>query len=142
MDSGHGLRKVGSGGIRERSCSRRIGNDSGISAVQYHEQACLRGTVDAVVVRELREREPVAPICLSMIDKDSELLLYLLIHSFSMSIGLWVKGSGGVLRDVEHSVKLFHELGDKLGALVGDDDLRHSMLGINMVSENSAPAFG
>ncbi len=76
VDNSHGFREVGSGGIREWGRSRRIGNDSGILAVQYHERAFLRGAVDAVVVRELSEREPVAPICLSVVDKDSEVLLY------------------------------------------------------------------
>ncbi len=104
VDVGHGFCEVGSGGIREWSCSRRIGDDSRVSAIQYQERTFLCGAVDAVVVCELSEREPVTPICLSMIDKDSEVLLDLLVHSFGLSIGLWMKGGGRVWGNVEHSV--------------------------------------
>ncbi len=110
MDFGHDFCEVSGSGIREWSCSWRIGDNSWVSAVQYHERAFLRGAVDAIVVRELSEREPVAPICLSVIDKDSEVLLNLLVYSLRLSIRLWVEGRGGVRGDVEHSVEFLHEL--------------------------------
>ncbi len=110
-------------------------------AIQYHERALLRGAMDAVVVRELSEREPVTPICLSVIDKDSEVLLDLLVYSFGLSIGLRVEGCGHVRGNVEHLIKFLHELGDELRTAVGDDDLGHSMFGVDMVSEYAGPAF-
>ncbi len=110
VDKGHCFCEVSGSGIREWGCSRRVGKNSWISAVQYHERTLLRGAVDAIVVHELSEREPVAPICLSMVDKDSEVLLDLLIHSFSLSVGLWMECRRGIRRDVEHLVKFLHEL--------------------------------
>ncbi len=94
-----------------------------------------------VVVCKLCEREPIAPVGLSMIDKDPEVFFDLLIYSFSLSVGLWMEGHGRVRGDVEHSVEFLHELGDELWASVRDDDLRHSMLGVDMVSEDSGPSF-
>ncbi len=141
MDIGHGFHEVGSGRICEWGCSWRIWNDSRVSAIQYHEWAFLRSAVDAVVVRELSEREPVAPICLSVVDKDSEVLLDLLVHSFRLSIGLWVKGGGCVRGNVKHSVEFLHELRDELWASVRDNDLRHSMPCVYVVPKNPGPAF-
>ncbi len=142
MDSGHDFREVSSSRIREWSRSWGIGNDSRVSAIQYHEWALLRGAVDAIVVRKLSEREPVSPICLSVIDKDLEVLLNLLVHLFGLSVGLWVEGRGGIRCNVEHPVKFLHELGDELWATVGYDNLGHSVLGVYMISKDSGPAFG
>ncbi len=106
----HCLGEVGGGGIREWSRSRGIRDDSGILAVQYHERAFLCGAVDVVVVCELSEREPITPICLSVIDKDSKVLFDLLVHSFRLSISLWMECRRGIRGDIEHSIELFHEL--------------------------------
>ncbi len=48
-----------------------------------------------------------------------------------------MEGCGCVRRDVKHLIKFLHELRDELQTSVGDDDLGHSMLGVDVVSENS-----
>ncbi len=110
VNDGHGLSEVGSGGVHEWRGSRRVGDDSRVSAIQYHEGTLLCGAVDAVVVRELSQWEPVAPVHLSMIDKDLEIFLNLLIDSFRLSVHLWVECRRRVQSDVKHPVQLLHEL--------------------------------
>ncbi len=83
---------------------------------------------------KLREREPIGPVVLSIVNEDSEVLLDLLVNSFSLTICLGMEGGRCIGRDVEESVEFLHELGDKLRTSVQDDDLRHAVLGIDMIS--------
>ncbi len=76
-----------------------------------------------------------------MVDKDAEILLHFLVDSFCLPISLWVEGCGGVRGNVKHSIKFLHELGDELQASIGYDYLGHSMARIDMISEDSGPAF-
>ncbi len=92
-------------------------------------------------MHELGKWEPVAPVGLLMVDEDTEVLLHFLVNPFGLSVCLWVEGGGCVRCNVEHSIELFHELGDELRAVVGDDYLRHSMAGVYVISKNSGPAF-
>ncbi len=112
-----------------------------MSAIEVHEQGLSCHAVNSVVVGELGEWEPVAPVGLSVIDKDPEILLNFLVDSFHLSIGLWVKSHGGILHDVEHLVKFFHELGDELGASIGDYCHGHAMSCINIVLKDPGPSF-
>ncbi len=87
-----------------------------VSAIQNHEQAFACGAVDPVVMRELCERQPIGPIVLSVVNKDAEVLLDLLVNSFGLAICLRMPGGRCVGHDVEQSVELLHELGDELWA--------------------------
>ncbi len=89
--------------------------------------------MDLIVVREFCERQPVGPIILSIVNEDSEILFDLLVNSFSLAIRLGMPGGRCVWRDVEQSVEFLHELGDELRASVGDDDLWHSMLRVDVI---------
>ncbi len=91
---------------------------------------------------ELCERQPVGPVVLSIVNGDTEIFLDLLVNSFGLAICLWMQGGRRVGHDIEESVKLFHEFGDELRSSVGDDDLWHAMLGIDVISQNSRPSFG
>ena len=51
--------------------------------------------VDVVIVLELCKREKVNPFILTLIDKDLEVLLKLLVDSLGLSITLRMVGSGG-----------------------------------------------
>ena len=51
--------------------------------------------VDVVIVLELCKREKVNPFILTLIDKDLEVLLKLLVDSLGLSIALRMVGSGG-----------------------------------------------
>ncbi len=83
---------------------------------------------------EGHEGEPFGPVILKVVDEDPEILLNFLVDSFSLSICLWVVGSGYVCLDLEQVIEVFHELGDEHGASVRDDYLRYSVLGIYFVT--------
>ena len=63
-----------------------------------------------IVIREFSERQELGPIVLLMIAVYSEILLDGLIHTFSLSIGLWVKCSRHALLQIES----LGQLGPKL----------------------------
>ncbi len=113
-----------------------------MSSVEYHEGALTHQTVDAIVVGKLSKGEPIAPVGLSIVDKDVEILFNLLVDSLCLSISLGVEHSGGVRHDVKHPIEFLHELGDKLGSLVGDHGHGHAMSCVDVVSKDSGPSFG
>ncbi len=98
--------------------------------------------MNSVIVCEFGEGEPVAPVGLSVVDEDPEILLNLLVYSFCLAVCLRMEGGRHVHRDVEHFIEFLHELGDKLRSPIRDDGNGHAMSGIYMVSENSSPTFG
>ncbi len=51
------------------------GKNSWIASVKHHEGTFACHTVNLIVVGELSEWEPVAPVGLSVVNKDSEILL-------------------------------------------------------------------
>ncbi len=112
-----------------------------MSAIEHHEQGLAGCAVDTVVVCKLGEWEPVTPVSLSVINEDLEVLLDLLVNSFCLAIHLWVEDREGIPCNVEHPVKLLHELGDKLWSLVRDHSCQHSMSCVDVVSENSGPSL-
>ncbi len=67
---------------------------------------------------KLREREPVGPVILSIVNKDTEIFLDLLVNSFGLSVCLRMPGGRRVGHDVEESVEFLHELRDELRASV------------------------
>ncbi len=96
--------KFGSGRIRKWRGSGRVGNDSWVMAIEYHERALACHAVDSVVMGEFCKREPVAPVGLLVVDEDTEILLNFLINLFCLAIRLWVEGCGCIGCDVEHPV--------------------------------------
>ena len=66
-------------------------------AQYYHYISVLLGNcgVDMIVILELCKREEVVPIVLSLINKEAEELLQLLIDPFHLSISLGVVCGGG-----------------------------------------------
>ncbi len=73
-------------------------------SIEYHKGAFACHAIDSVVIGKFCEREPVTPVCLSVVNKDSELFLDLLVNSLCLSIGLWMEHSRGVWCDVQHLV--------------------------------------
>lgn len=63
----------------------------GVTSIEYHEGALACQAVDVVVVSELSEWEPVAPVGLSVVNKDAKILFDFLVNVLGLSIGLWVK---------------------------------------------------
>lgn len=77
--------------------------------------------VDAIVVGKLGEREPVVPVILSLVDKESKEEFNLLVDAFGLTIGLRVECSGGTKSDTEKFPKLSGEIRYKLGSPVAND---------------------
>lgn len=92
VDYCHGFSKLVGGGVAKGRGSRRIWEDSRITTIEYHKGTFPSRAMDAVVMCEFSEREPVAPVSLSVVDEDAEILLHFLIDSFCLSVGLRVKG--------------------------------------------------
>ncbi len=105
-------------GIGDRVVIRGVRDETWVTAVQDHGGAFARSTVDSIVVCELCEWEPIGPVVLSIVNKDSEVLFNFLVNSFSLTICLRMEGGRCVGHDVEESVKFLHELGDELGTSV------------------------
>ncbi len=121
---------------------RGVRNKTRVSSIQDEERALARCAVDPIVVCEFCERQPVGPVVLSIVNEDSEILLNLLVNSFGLAIRLRMPGGRCIWRDIKQSVKLLHELGDELRSSVADYDLRHAVLGVDVILENSCPSFG
>ncbi len=118
VDLQHGRCEFGGCGIHEWRRTGGVRKDLRIPSIEYHERTLACRAVNPIVVGKFSEWEPVAPVGLLIVDEDSEVLLDLLVDSFCLAIRLRMEGSRGIRRDVEHSVKFFHELGDKLWSLI------------------------
>lgn len=94
--------------------------------------------VDVVIVLEFCEWEEVCPVVLPLVDEDLEVLLQLLVDSFSLAITLWVVGSGGGELNPKHSVEFPSEFGYKLWSAVRYDLARESMVFPDMLKEEAS----
>jgi len=81
-----------------------------LTSVQQ-EQHLLGARVDVVIVLEFHQQKELVPIILMLIDKDSEVLLQLLVDALHLSIHLWVVSGSRQQCDICH----------KLQAPIGDD---------------------
>ncbi len=109
MDFLHfGDESVRSGGAERASglCSWLHG---GVVAIIDFEWTFGGRRMCTVVMCEHSKGKPFCPIGLEVIDEHSEVFFNLLIDSFSLSIGLGVKGSRGIALDLEKVVEVFHE---------------------------------
>ncbi len=110
VDLRHGCCEFCGCRVHEWRRSGRVRKNSWIASVKHHEGTFACRAVNLIVVGELSEWEPVAPVGLSVVNKDSELLLNLLVNLLCLSVGLRVECGGGIRCNVEHFVKLLHEL--------------------------------
>jgi hypothetical protein len=83
--------------------------------------------VDVVVVCEFSSREELVPVILLVVSEKPDELLHLLVDAFGLTVGLQVVGCRGVRFDPNKAPKLGGELGNELGATVGDVLLRSAM---------------
>lgn len=141
MDLRHILHKFGGSGVHEGRSLCGVRKDSGVTAIEYHERTLASHTMNSVVMGEFSKQEPIAPVGLSVVNEDLEILLNFLVNLFSLTIRLRMKGSRGIQSDVKEAIELFHEFGDKLRATIRDHSHRHAMSCIDMVSKNSSPSF-
>ncbi len=133
VDLGHFFHKIASGGIGEGIVVGGVWKNSQVLSVEYGEWTFACRAVDSVVVGELRQWEPVTPVGLSIVNKDSKVFFDFLVDLFRLSIGLQMECCGRVWHDVKHSVQFFHESGDELWTSVRDDDLRRAMFRVYVV---------
>ncbi len=104
MNNGHVFGEVSGSGVRERGGSERVWQNAWVSTIEHHEGTLSSGAVDTIVVCKLSEREPVAPVRLSVVDEDTKVFFDFLIDLFCLSVCLWVEGHESVRGDIEHSV--------------------------------------
>ena len=71
-----------------------------------------------VIVLELRKWQQFIPVILSLIDKDSEVLLQLLINPFRLAVSLWAVSCSCCKLDSEEPVQLLGQVCYELGSLV------------------------
>ncbi len=89
----HGCCELCCSRIREWRRAGRVGEDSGIPSIEYHEGAFSSHTVNPIVVGELGEWEPIVPVGLSVVHEYSEVLLDFLVDVFRLSVSLGMEGS-------------------------------------------------
>ncbi|KNZ82332.1 hypothetical protein J132_00147, partial [Termitomyces sp. J132] len=87
----------------------------------------LGGHMNMVVVLELGVRKEFIPVILALIEEEVEVLLQLMIYTFSLAIGLWVVGSGGVELHTKQLVELPGEVCHKLWSLVRHIGIREAV---------------
>jgi hypothetical protein len=90
------------------------GNTAGIE----EKRNLSRSRVNVIVVLKLCKGKELVPIILPLIDKDTEILLELLINPFRLSVALRMICRGSRQFDSEESIQLLSELGNKLRAAV------------------------
>ena len=59
-------------------------------SIVKHERSCLGGGVDSILVHELSKGDLFIRIVLTLVDKQSEIILSLLVDMFYLTISLWV----------------------------------------------------
>ena len=97
--------------------------------------------VDVVVVLELRQGKEIVPVVLSLVYKDSEVLVKLLVNPLCLSVGLRMPGCGSCDLDSEEAVEFLGELRDKLWTTIGDNGVGKAMEFPDMVEEESGGSF-
>ena len=61
-----------------------------VLSIVKHEGSHLGGGVDSIVVCKLSKGDSFVPIILMLVDKQSQILLNLLVDTFCLTICLWV----------------------------------------------------
>ena len=86
-----------------------------------------------VIVLELRHWKEFIPVILTLIYKDSEILLQLLVDMLCLSVCLWVVSCSRRQCDTKQPVQLPGELRHKLRTSIGDNAVWESMQFPNIV---------
>ncbi len=73
-------------------------------AIEHHEGTLAYHTMDSVVVGELSEWKPVAPVGLLIIDEDPKVFFDFLVDTLCLAICLWVECHQCIGHDVKHPV--------------------------------------
>src|SRR5262249_31755037 len=74
--------------------------------------------MNAVIVSEFGNREPVAPIGFLIIYVEAKVSFNFLVNAFGLTIGLWVVSGGRSTFDSTRGIEVFDEIGDELGSSV------------------------
>ena len=75
-----------------------------------HERGGLSQSMDLVVIGEFGNQNPVVPVILSLVHKEAEELLDLLVDMVSLAIHLQVVGHGGYDFNSKYLAKTPHEV--------------------------------
>lgn len=100
------------------------------------------GSVRSVVVGKLCEGEKTIPIVLLVGTIHSDVLLEGLVGALGLSVGLRVMSRGEVEVNTKEFAEGAHEHGDKLGAPIGGEVIRNSVLGEDVDEEKVRKSGG
>ena len=107
-----------------------LGVHSEVQVVSFvHEErrdSC--SSAGGVIVRELCQGQEIGPVVLLVIAVNPKVLLQGLVGPFCLTVAFGVVTQCEVELHVEHGPKRAEEMGDELGASVGSDMGRNSVL--------------
>ena len=83
--------------------------------------------MDSVVLGKFGNQNPVIPVILSLVHKEVEELLNLLVDTLGLAVCLWVVGHGGSDFHSEYLTKTSHEVQHELGSSVTNNLFQESM---------------
>src|ERR1700674_2206809 len=79
------------------------------------------GAMNFVVIGEFCCGQPIKPIVLAIVYEEAKVLFDFLIHTLGLSVGLGVICGRGVHFDSNETIKILHELVNKLWSSIADN---------------------
>src|SRR5215469_10680575 len=98
-----------------------------VKTVICKEERHLGGFLGGAIVGEFRKRKQIEPVILLIVAKDMEVGLKGLIHSFCLTISLWMKGSGFARVNLENGGEGGPEVGGKNRTAVRNNGIREAV---------------
>ena len=83
--------------------------------------------MDLVIIGKFGNQNPVVPVILSLVYKEAEELLDLLVDVFSLAVCLRVVGRGGCNFNSKYLTETLHEFRHKLGSPVANHLFQESV---------------
>ena len=90
----------------------------GLVSIKSIEGSDFCRCLDFIVIGKFSEREPSEPVFFMVVREGADVLLNFLIGTFSLTIGLGVKGCGETGLDTQKALQFRGELECELGASV------------------------
>ena len=91
--------------------------------------------MDMVVILEFRKRKQLGPVVLSLVDKETKVLLQFLVYPLCLTIPLWVVSCGSRQFNSENSIEFPSEFRNELGASIGHYLPRQPMVPPDVLEE-------
>ena len=104
-----------------------FGKETRVKTVICEEGRHLGGFLGGAIVGKFRKRKQVEPVILLIVAKDTEVGLKGLIHSFCLTVSLWMKGSGFARVNLENGGEGGPEVGGKNRTAVRNNGIREAV---------------